>query len=32
MRAKMIQEPASPNNPKRTEEIKRLAEGLGLPL
>ncbi len=31
-RAKMIQEPATPNNPKRTEEIKRLAERLGLPL
>ncbi len=31
-RAKMIQAPATPNNPKRMEEIKRLAERLGLPL
>ena len=30
--AKMIQRPATPNNPKRIEEIKRLAERLGLPL
>ncbi|MCH7811235.1 MAG: nitroreductase family protein [Chloroflexi bacterium] len=30
--AKMIQPPATPNNPERIEEIKRLAERLGLPL
>ena len=30
--AKMIQTPATPNDPARTEEIKRLAERLGLPL
>ena len=30
--AKMIQRPATPNNPERTEEIKRLAERLGLPM
>jgi nitroreductase len=30
--AKMIQEPARANNQDRTEEIKRLAERLGLPL
>jgi nitroreductase len=31
-RAKMIQEPAKANNAARSEEIKRLAERLGLPL
>jgi len=30
--AKMIQEAAKPNNPERIEEIKRLAERLGLPM
>ena len=30
--AKMIQEPARPNNPERMEEIRRLAERLGLPM
>ncbi len=30
--AKMIQTPATPNDPARIEEIKRLAERLGLPL
>ena len=30
--AKMIQEPAKPNDPKRIEEIRKLAEKYGLPL
>lgn len=30
--AKMIQRPATPNNPERMAEIKRLAERLGLPM
>ncbi|MEX2226011.1 MAG: nitroreductase family protein [Dehalococcoidia bacterium] len=30
--AKMIQEPAKPNDPKRIEEIKKLAEKYGLPM
>ena len=30
--ANMIQEPAKPNDPKRIEEIKRLAEQYGLPM
>jgi hypothetical protein len=28
----MIQTPAQPNDPKRIEEIKRLAEKYGLPM
>lgn len=31
-RAKMIQEPAKPHDPKRIEEIKKLAEKYGLPM
>ncbi len=30
--AKMIQDPAKPNDPKRIEEIKKLAEKYGLPM
>jgi hypothetical protein len=30
--AKMIQEPATPNNPARIAEIRRLAEKYGLPM
>ncbi len=30
--AKMIQKPATPNNPERIAEIKKLAERLGLPM
>ncbi len=30
--AKMIQEPAKPNNPERIAEIKRLADKYGLPM
>jgi len=30
--AKMIQEPAKPNDPKRIEEIKKIAEKYGLPM
>ena len=30
--ANMIQEPAKPNDPKRIEEIKKLAEKYGLPM